>query len=372
MRKIKRLVYRETVLIIAVAGALVSMCFVPVDKRYLSYIDTKTLLSLFAFMEVIADFRNIQLFRMAASFLMRKINSRRKLVSALIFITYFFSMFIANDMALLTFLPFTLTIFRQYRDIRLCMFTIVMQNIAANLGGMLTPFGNPQNLFLYSYYNIPTADFFSIMSAPFIVSLALICVACIMVKDKPLNANIPVIEQPEKSRIILYTLLFVAVVLMVLRVIDYYQGFVFVIIVLLLSDIKVFKGVDYSLLLTFLAFFIFSGNLSRIPAVRDSLGMLIEKDVALSATLSCQLISNVPTAVLFSYLTPYELYPKLLVAVNIGGLGTLVASLASLISYKAFSNHYRKFRMEYLRMFLLINFTFLLIIYVICVVLGAV
>ena len=274
-------------------------------------------------------------------------------------------MFIANDMALLTFLPFTLTIFRQCRNIKLCMFTIVMQNIAANLGGMLTPFGNPQNLFLYSYYSIPTAEFFSIMITPFIASMLLIGLTCALVRDIPLNATIPAFEPPEKARVILYSLLFVIAALMVLRMVDYYPGFAFVMIVLLLSDAKVFKGVDYSLLLTFLAFFIFSGNLSRIPAVKDYLGILIDKDVMLSATMSCQLISNVPTAVLFSYLTPPELYPKLLIAVNIGGLGTLVASLASLISYKAFSSRYRKFRLEYLKMFLLINFAFLAIIYAI-------
>ena len=199
MRKIKRFVYREAVLLIAVAIAVITVFWVPVDQQYLTYIDTKTLLSLFAFMAVIAAFRNIKIFRLAASFFLRKFDTQRKLVTALIFITGIFSMFIANDMALLTFLPFTLTIFRQCRNIKLCMFTIVMQNIAANLGGMLTPFGNPQNLFLYSYYSIPTAEFFSIMITPFIASMLLIGLTCALVRDIPLNATIPAFEPPEFS-----------------------------------------------------------------------------------------------------------------------------------------------------------------------------
>lgn len=362
MAKIKKFLRKEILLLVAVTGAVVTSFFVPVDRKYLEYIDTATLMSLFIMMAVICAFKNISIFTVTAAFFLRKFNTARKLVFALVFITFIFSMFIANDMALLTFLPFTLTIFRQYRNTKLCIFTIVMQNIAANLGGMLTPFGNPQNLFLYSFFNIPTSDFLLIMAVPFIISLFLIIGICFTVKDKPLNAEIPSFEKPNKYRVIIYTLSFILSVAIVLRLMNFYIGFFIILITLILADAKCFKDVDYSLLMTFFAFFIFSGNLSRIPEVSVILSNLIHKNVLIFGIISCQLISNVPTAVLFSYLTPVELYPKLLLAVNIGGLGTLIASLASLISFRAFTKEYKGQGGRYLLTFTVINFSFMIII----------
>ena len=362
MIKVQSIIKREFLLIIAIIGAIITTFFVPIDKNYLQYIDMRTLFSLFIFMAVIAAFKNIMVFRYSASIFLHKFNSTRKLVFALVFITFIFSMFIANDMALLTFLPFTLTIFRNYKNTKLCMFTIVMQNIAANLGGLLTPFGNPQNLFLYSYYHIPTLEFFKIMSVPFLISIVLIILACFLVKDKVINNDITFYPVPDKKKLFVYTSLFIIAVLMVLRFMPFYVGVVLVILILLIIDFKAFKGVDYSLLFTFFAFFIFSGNLSRIPAISNLISGLINSNVLLYATISCQFISNVPTAILFSYLTPYELYPKLLLAVNIGGLGTLIASLASLISFKAFIREYPGEGMRYFKMFTLINFSFLIVI----------
>jgi len=366
--KIKDFLKKEILLIIAVSGAVITSFFVPFDRSYLSYIDWKTIFSLFAMMAVIAAFKNIRVFRITASYFLKKFNSTRKLVFALVFITFFFSMFIANDMALLTFLPFTLSIFRQYKNVKLCMFTIVMQNIAANLGGMLTPFGNPQNLFLYSYYHIPTADFFSIMSIPFFISVLLIIGVCFFVKNKEIDVEVETFEKPKINRVIFYTVLFLVAVLIVLRVFPYYTGLGIVVLSLIILDVRAFKGVDYSLLLTFFSFFIFSGNLSRIPEVANFLSNFISGNVLITGIISCQFISNVPTAVLMSHLTPHELYPKLLLAVNIGGLGTLIASLASLISFKAFSKEYKGYALKYLGIFSLLNFTFLIIVLILSVI----
>lgn len=365
MTKVLKFIKKEFLLVIAILGAVITAFFVPIDKNYLNYIDKRTLISLFVFMAVIAAFKDIMVFRYAASIFLKKFNSTRKLVFALVFITFIFSMFIANDMALLTFLPFTLMIFRNYKNTKLCIFTIVMQNIAANLGGLLTPFGNPQNLFLYSYYSIPTLEFFKIMSVPFLISIVLIVASCFIIKNKPINTEIASYPVPDKKKLAVFTIMFLVAILMVLRVISFYYSALAIIVALIFTDFKAFKGVDYSLLFTFFAFFIFSGNLSRIPAVSDLITYLINQNVLLYATISCQFISNVPTAILFSYLTPYELYPKLLLAVNIGGLGTLIASLASLISFKAFAKEYPGEGLRYLKMFSLINFSFLIIILII-------
>lgn len=362
MTKVHKIIKKEFLLIIAIIGAVSTAFFVPIDKTYLEYIDKRTLLSLFLFMAVIAAFKNIMVFRYFASVFLHKFNTTRKLVFALVFITFFFSMFIANDMALLTFLPFTLSIFRKYKNTKLCMFTIVMQNIAANLGGLLTPFGNPQNLFLYSFFHIPSLEFFKIMSVPFVISIFLIIISCLLVKTKVITTDIEAYPVPDKKRLMVYIALFLLSISMVLRIMPFYIGALIIIILLLLIDIKAFKGVDYSLLLTFLAFFIFSGNLSRIPAISQIITNLINQNVLISAIVSCQFISNVPTAILFSYLTPYELYPKLLLAVNIGGLGTLIASLASLISFKQFTREYPSEGLRYFKMFSLLNFSFLIVI----------
>jgi Na+/H+ antiporter NhaD/arsenite permease-like protein len=365
MARLGKFASRNAMPIIALAGAIVTMFFVTPDSHYLEYIDYKTLLSLFSFMAVIAAFKDIKIFRLAASLFLKKFKHERGMVLALVFITYFFSMFIANDMALLTFLPFTLSVFRQCGNKKLAAFTIIMQNIAANLGGMLTPFGNPQNLYLYSYFEIPTGEFMKIMALPFIISAALIILICMIIKNKPLNAEIQEFERPPKSRIIVYTALFVAAALTVLRIIPYYICYPLIIVILLIMDYKAFKGVDYSLLITFFAFFILSGNLSHISQVKEFLVPLIEQNTLLYSILSCQIISNVPTAVMFSYVTPRELYPGLLLGVNLGGLGTIVASLASLISLRAFSKEYKGSGGYYLGLFSIINFSILALLYLI-------
>ena len=174
MVKLGKFASRNAMPLIALAGAMVTMFFVTPDSNYLKYIDYKTLLSLFSIMAVISAFKDIKTFRLAASVFLKKFKHQRGMVLALVFITYFFSMFIANDMALLTFLPFTLSVFKQVNNKKLAAFTVIMQNIAANLGGMLTPFGNPQNMYLYSYFEIPTGEFMKIMALPFFIAAGLI------------------------------------------------------------------------------------------------------------------------------------------------------------------------------------------------------
>lgn len=350
----------SVVLLVALAAAGITCIFVPVDREYLGYFDLQTLACLFCTLAVVAAFKNIRFFEWLADVIVRRFKNMRNIVLALVFVTYFGSMIMANDMALITFLPLGYFVLESCGNRKLTAFTFIMQNIAANLGGMLTPFGNPQNLYLYSFYSIGAGEFFRIMALPFAVAFVLILGVCLFVK--PQGAQ--VLSRPHKAppvwRSVAYAALFALSVLIVFDVFPYYWGLLAVAVCLLVLDFRAVLRVDYGLLLTFCAFFVFSGNMARIPAVRDFLGGLIALDPLAFGVLSCQVISNVPSAVLLSRFTSD--YASLLVAVNIGGLGTPVASLASLITL----NTYRRVRpgetKKYILKFLLINFSFLAVL----------
>ena len=350
----------SVVLLVALAAAGITCIFVPVDGEYLGYFDLQTLACLFCTLAVVAAFKNIRFFEWLADVIVRRFKNMRNIVLALVFVTYFGSMIMANDMALITFLPLGYFVLESCGNRKLTAFTFIMQNIAANLGGMLTPFGNPQNLYLYSFYSIGAGEFFRIMALPFAVAFVLILGVCLFVK--PQGAQ--VLSRPHKAppvwRSVVYAALFALSVLIVFDVFPYYWGLLAVAVCLLVLDFRAVLRVDYGLLLTFCAFFVFSGNMARIPAVRDFLGGLIALDPLAFGVLSCQVISNVPSAVLLSRFTSD--YASLLVAVNIGGLGTPVASLASLITL----NTYRRVRpgetKKYILKFLLVNFSFLAVL----------
>ena len=239
-------------------------------------------------------------------------------------------------------------------------FTFIMQNIAANLGGMLTPFGNPQNLYLYSKYEIPTGEFMAIMLPPFLLSIALITLSCLVfVKAEPLSLPAEKAEfHPKKTAV--YLLLFALSIAIVFRGIPYGVGLIVIPAFLIFMDRKALRMVDYPLLLTFVFFFIFAGNMARIEAVRSLFSMLLEKSTLLFSVLSCQVISNVPSAILLSQFT--DNYRELLVGVNIGGAGTLIASLASLITFREYVKHNPKKTLSYVALFSAFNFGFLAIL----------
>lgn len=358
----KRFLGKNIVLLIAVTAAVVSSFFNKPSLEYFDFIDVKTIVCLFCMMAVIEACKNIKLFRICAYYMLKKFAQTRKLVLALVFITFLFSMFIANDMALITFLPFTYMVLKDRVSPRLVMYTIILQNIAANLGGMLTPFGNPQNLYLFSFYNIPTIDFLTIMLPPFLLSIALIFVCCMFVKKKSIEYTLTDFGKFDFKRSVIYGLMFVMTVLMVFNIINFLAGFFIVLALIVLLDRKAVLSVDYPLILTFVSFFIFAGNISKIEAVNIFLSGLVQKSPLIYGIISCQIISNVPTAILFSQFTPPSLYPQLLLAVNLGGMGTLIASLASLISFKSFTKEYKGYTLKYIGYYLLINFSLLIIL----------
>ncbi len=353
---------KNVVMLVAMAAAIVTMFLVPPDAQYLDYFDVKTLTCLFCVLAVVCALKNIRFFYVLAQQIVRCFRTARLAILALVYITFLGSMLIANDMALLTFLPLGYLVLTSTGKQRYMAFTFVMQNIAANLGGMLTPFGNPQNLYLYTKFQIPTAEFLSIMVLPFAVSVLLITLCClIFVKPEPLEIPASDTRLPI-GRTVLYLALFALSIAIVFRGIPYWLGLIIIPAVLLFVDRKALKAVDYPLLLTFCFFFVFSGNMARIDAVRRLFSMLLEKSTLLMSVLSCQVISNVPTAILLSQFT--ENYRQLLLGVNIGGVGTLISSLASLITFREYTHHNPGKSGYYLRCFSLFNLAFLLILVV--------
>lgn len=360
IKKSKHFIKNNAVMCIAFLAAVITSFIIPVDKAYLGYFDYKTLTCLFCVLAVVCALKNINFFYIIAKKIVRLFKTARMSVLALVYITFIGSMLIANDMALLTFLPLGYFVLTNTGKEKYMAFTFIMQNIAANLGGMLTPFGNPQNLYLYTKYKIPTTEFISIMILPFILAIAIITVCClIFVKSEPLSISDEKVKlNPKKT--ILYLALFTLSIVIVFRCIPYWIGLIIIPIVLLIADRKALKDVDYGLLFTFVFFFIFAGNMARIDVIKDLFSFLLEKNTLLFSVLSCQIISNVPSAILLSQFT--ENYADLLVGVNIGGVGTLISSLASLITYREYVKNNPKKSKYYIGMFSLFNFTFLIIL----------
>lgn len=346
--------------IIAVVLALITCIFVPFDKEYLGYFDLSTLATLFCTLAVVSAFKDIHFFTWLAKKIVLKFGNLRNTVFALVFVTYFGSMIMANDMALITFLPLGYVALESCNRRDKMPIVFVMQNVAANLGGMLTPFGNPQNIYLYGFYELSAAQFFKIMALPCAVALLLIVGVCLFIKKDKIQLYAEQETTPSVWRSIVYAVLFVLSVLIVFDVLPWYIVFAVVVVAMLALDYKSLGKVDYGLLITFVAFFVFSGNIARIEAIHGLLAQVVESSPLLVGVASCQFISNVPTAVLLSKFT--QDYSNLLVAVNIGGLGTPIASLASLITLNEFKKHNPTATKRYLAVFFAINFSFLFVL----------
>lgn len=351
---------KNAVMLIAFAAALITSLFVPVDKEYIGYFDFKTLSCLFCVLAVVCALKDINFFFVIARKIVHFFKTARMSILALVYITFIGSMLIANDMALLTFLPLGFLVLSSTGKQKYMAFTFIMQNIAANLGGMLTPFGNPQNLYLYTKFNIPNGEFMGIMAPPFILSVALITLCCIIfVKNEPLMISDEKIELNGK-RTALYLALFALAIAIVFRGIPYWIGLIIIPAVLYFADRHALESVDYPLLFTFVFFFIFAGNMARMDAVRNFFSALLSKNTLLFSALSCQCISNVPSAILLSQFTGN--YAELLIGVNVGGVGTLIASLASLITFREYVKHDPKSTRRYIAEFSAFNFGFLIIL----------
>ena len=326
---------KECVIVIAVTLAILSS-FISIPK--LSYIDFKVLILLFNLMVVVAAFKELKVLDSIAIGLLKKCNTYTSISLALVFITFISSMIVTNDVALITFVPLSIVIARK-ANINVLKI-VVFQTLAANLGSSFTPMGNPQNLFIYSFYNLSPIDFFKI-TLPIVV-LAVLFLVLLVFKDKKMNLSLDLedVKIDNKRDVYLFGGLFLIILLSVFHVIDYKVTFLITIVMVLILNKKLFSQVDYSLLITFIGFFIFVGNISTMDVVKNFMEGILNspKSTFLASVLSSQVISNVPATMLLSGFTDH--FKELLLGVNIGGMGTLIASLASVISYKIYASEF--------------------------------
>lgn len=414
--KVKQLIKKELVLIISSIAAIITMFFVPPTSEYFNYIDYRVLGLLFCLMAVIAGLQKNGIFLMLSETLLKGVTSTRKMCYILILLCFFSSMWITNDVALITFVPFTILILHMADQTKYLIYCIVMETIGANLGSMLTPVGNPQNLYLYSFYKINGLEFIKI-TLPFVLfSLLLLIVIGLFVKNEAINIKTTKNDVLDKQGIddkrgidnkyginnmlrsdnkygidnkfrindksglvdnngtldilnhektrknqstIIYIMLFLLCLGTVLRFIDYRLTLIIVVLGILLVDRRILKKVDYSLLFTFVSFFVFVGNIEQIDTVRVFIADMIKSREVIASLILSQVISNVPAAVLLSNFTLDS--RSLIIGTNVGGLGTIIASLASLISYKFYSRTEGAKPLTYLGIFTFLNIILLLL-----------
>jgi len=365
MAKIRQFVKKEAVLTVSLVLTLLSFIAAPPSKDTLTYIDFSVLSVLFCLMAVVAGFRKANVFDVMSESMLKRTGSTKSLEICLVGLCFFSSMVVTNDVALITFVPFTLSILRRGGKKNMA-FTVVMETIAANLGSMMTPVGNPQNLFLFRYYSMRLDEFFSYILPLGLVSFLLI--SAVMLLQKPgkqlaftyCEDNTPNKSTLDRSGLLKFSLMFMLCILTVLHVLDYRITLSVICLVLLINDRDIFSRVDYMLLLTFVCFFLFVGNIGSIPVIRNFItGALTGKELLVSVVLS-QGISNVPAAVMLAPFTNNA--ADLLRGVNIGGLGTLIASFASLISYKFYSSDEGASKSHYMIVFSAANFGMLVIL----------
>lgn len=343
---VKTAAKKEPVLAISVVLAVISMFFVRPDAAYASYIDFRTLAILFCLMVIVAGMRTIGVFDLIAEKLLRKVNSISGIVTILVLLCFFLSMVITNDVSLITFVPFAILILNKFSDqIRRHWLIpcVVMQTAAANLGSMMTPIGNPQNLYLYGKANLSVAAFFQLMFPYTALSLILLLIwigmhAKLGKQNKAKESIVFDAKNStisDKKKFLVYLLLFFVSLLAVGHILSIWIVLVLVLIWAAAFDRGLFKSADYALLGTFAALFIFIGNLGRIPAFCEFLESLIQTREVIVAVVASQIMSNVPAAILLSGFT--NQYQALIIGTNLGGLGTMIASMASLISFKYIS-----------------------------------
>lgn len=388
--KMKNFMKKETVLCIALLLAVISAFIVLPDKEYAGYIDFRVLALLFCLMSVVAGWQELGVFQNICELVTSKVHTMRGLLFSLIVLCFFSSMLITNDVALITFVPFTITLLKLVKGEKWMIPTIVLETISANLGSMLTPIGNPQNLYLYALSGMSAGEFIAYMLPVAGISFVLILGLLLLQKNKKLAVEKQKIYGEQKADVsekgasdwktdsisggglgkqrkmllIIYCVLFCICIANVLHLIGYPIMLVVVLVTLILVNRKLLRKVDYSLLITFIGFFVFIGNMGRIERVQAFLQQVIGGRELLLGALTSQIISNVPAAMLLSGFTSN--YKELIVGVNIGGLGTIIASMASLISYKYYAQCENAHRGSYMKTFLIYNFVLLGLLYGIC------
>lgn len=334
--KVLKFIKDEPVLTVAAIAALISAFFVKPDMQYIDYIDFKVISVLFCLMAVVAGFSALGVFDVLAQKLTKSASNERTLAAVLVMLCFFSSMLITNDVALITFVPFAITLLEMCSMRDKIIPVLTLQTIAANIGSSLTPVGNPQNLFLYSTFSMNAGEFFSVTVPIVLAGFVLLLLSCLIFKPKKLT--IPFTAHgaiSDKKAFIRGIILFALSIGTVFSVIPVYISLAAVLLELIIFRRELFKHVDYLLLITFVCFFIFVGNIARIDAVKDIISSLLAGRELITSAILSQIISNVPAAVMLSGFT--DNVAALVAGTNIGGLGTIIASLASLITFKFYT-----------------------------------
>ena len=357
----KHFIKQEAVLCIAALCALFTVAIVPPHGDYLSFIDFRVLCLLLCLMAVVALVQECGTFRFLAVWLVQRFGGGRALGVVLVWLPFFSAMLVTNDVALLTFVPFTLLLLDQIGCASRAPEVLVLQTVAANLGSMATPVGNPQNLYLYGAYHLSAGEFFGAVLPLTVLSLVLLTPMAALVLPKGLE--VPLLEKAEireKKKLAVYGVLFVLCLMTVFHLLPYEVMTVIVLAAVAAMQPGLFKELDYALLLTFVCFFVVSGNLGRVEAVREVLQSFLGRSALLTSAAASQIISNVPAAVLLSAFT--ENWKELLQGVNIGGLGTPIASLASLITLKLYLRSEKPRTGRFLGIFMAVNLAGLILL----------
>lgn len=411
---VREIVRKDPVLVVAIVLAIISCAAVPPDAAYAEYVDLRTIGMLFSLMTIMAGLSRLGVFRIACRHLLSAVRGPRRLALALTLLAFFSSMLITNDVALVTFVPFALLALRTLDSPRHACFTVVMMTIAANLGSMLTPIGNPQNLYLYSTSHMALTDFLLLM-LPYAAAALVLLVGAIAffgripehAKEKAartVDAGNPASSSedgsadspatcdeadnaasatdanetpqlasdaddpaPSPLRVLPWAALFALALLSVAHILPYQAIVAVTIVVALAADRRALLHVDYALLFTFIAFFVFVGNVGRIEVVSAALAQLIDGHELAVSVIASQVLSNVPAAILLSGFTSN--FAALIVGTNLGGLGTLIASMASLISYKQVALVLPREKGRYFMLFTVWNIAFLAVLAVLAAVL---
>lgn len=335
MQGLIRSIKSNAILYISGLLAVISCFFVHPDKAYFGYINFRVLAILFCLMLIVAALGHIGTFDILTNKLLTRVRSYRGISLLLSLLAFFLSMFLTNDVSLVTLVPFAIMVLAPFGENRKLMFTLIIMTVAANLGSMLTPIGNPQNLYLYDHYKVPIADFLMLMLPYSALALAsVVILTFVLVRG---SAELPHSGRGEQTRLsavrlIIYFVLFVLNILTVVGFVHYLISLAVTVTVMLIMDRKAFRKADYNLLLTFIFFFVLIGNIGRIDVITNALSGLVTKYPVPAAVLSSQIISNVPAAMLLSAFTDDG--KSLIIGTNLGGLGTLIASMASLITYR--------------------------------------
>lgn len=361
VNSVKNFLRQEAVAIIAFLAAVISCLFVPVTN-YMSYIDTDLIGVLFGLMAVVAGFSENNVFKVLSNNTVRFANNTRKLAFLLVILVFFMSMLITNDVALIAFVPFTVMLYDKIG--KSPVYVIVLETIAANMGSAFTPVGNPQNLYLFSASGMSSSEFFGLTAQITAVSFILLVISVMFIKKEQIvyqmdDDNQIKIQNPRY--LVLYAILFVLCLLTVFDKVQMIYVFASICVVFAIVQPVIFLKVDYGLLVTFASFFIFVGNIKSIPEVTEYISNIIVGYEFESAVICSQIISNVPAAVMLSAFS--DNYPALILGTDIGGLGTLIASLASLISYKNYCRSEKASPRKFIAVFTLMNIIFLVILY---------